>query len=277
MPRTIPSNAIAAQRIPRVNIANRGIAVPAAVAAAGGIPLQAEAAAYFARMAVTPSKSWRDAVNLAIYQWKAVGVWPFVIEGWLHFAETSQAALLGMVGVSDATLTGVPTHTPSKGFSGFGAGVGLNYPASSALLASNNVYTFIAVKLNSGAAQPVIENTTLGAGVTIAGNVQIIGGTPILACSGADPSGFGLYTQNAIDRTFITASGLNSVYLVPGYQVGAGGSVTNRGGTYRTVLTATPIAQMTAYGFIAAGAPSRQVVKFLSILADLIDVMGAQD
>lgn len=93
-----------------------------------GVPIQVEAAAYFAAMTVSPPLAFRDAVNQAIYEWKKQGTWAKIKGGWLFCAGTSQAGLLSIIGdtARNATITGALTHVPLKGFEGFSASNVLN-------------------------------------------------------------------------------------------------------------------------------------------------------
>ena len=112
-----------------------------------GAPLQAEALAYFGRMTTPPSAAFRDAVNWAIWRWKAIGAWSLIKGLWWLAADTSQAGLLSVIGDTprDAVIVGTaPTFTALKGFSGFDVGKQIRFPITAAILASDSVFGFVA-------------------------------------------------------------------------------------------------------------------------------------
>lgn len=246
-----------------------------------GPPLQAEALAYFGRMATPPSSTYQDAVNWAIWRWKAIGVWNLILGFWLLCAETSQAALLSVIGDAphDAVILGTaPTFTALKGYSGFDTAKQVKFPITAGDLGSDSLMSFMAGRVDASAA----ANTTFidcddGASILIPGtfrasvnkwccpSVLQSGGMPIGACFAEAP----------------VVGGQHGLALVlPGSYGNAGGTLGVRSSNYKTaaISVAThPLKRLCAYGFIDASVTGDQARKFLAVLAELLDQLGALD
>ena len=256
-------------------------------ASIGGVststPLQSEAAAYFARMSVAPSAAYQEAANRAIFRWKQAGLWSQIKGLWLHCADNHQASLLSVIGDAprDAVIVGsAPTHTARKGYSGFDATHGLKYPITAAILANDNVFNFMA----GVATQPATPNATThyymvsdgGNGAHVPGHWQNSGGLLV-------------FNNGEVARLSGTANA--SVSFIGGPGVGIGNIV--KPGTWDLFSTATrsarssnyvtgsdantTLARLVAYGFADASLTNAQRAKFLTILNDMIDTLGAFD
>lgn len=252
-----------------------------------GAPLQAEALAYFGRMTTPPSAAFRDAVNWAIWRWKATGAWSLIKGLWWLAADTSQAGLLSVIGDTprDAVIVGTaPTFTALKGFSGFDAGKQVRFPITADILASDSVFGFVAAKV-----VPQVDMSNPESPVTVTGRFVISDAGDTFATPGH--FGYGnlaggidantIYSINDIvlggsiivggakGSTGITAGGVS-----PAGSTGPGARSSN----YITrSLALTPLNRLCAYGFLDASATTAQCRQFVAILATALDMIGALD
>lgn len=264
-----------------------GYAGTAELSSAGVINYEAESKAYFARMTTPPSLPFKIAVNAAIAAWKAAGAWSMISALWIHAADTQQAALLNITGDAtlDATVTGAPTFTPLKGFSGLSNTALVNYGGINSTKAgvwsalgglfnsqysSNNALAQVlfacsqASNLNSYAG--IWQTSTTGLLQTPGGGAKV----PISTVVASSPFvGLGwatdLYCGSADIGSGGASSGVDSAYkTAPFDPVGTG--------------FAHPIKRLCVYGFLsnslAAGPVAR---KFSTILAKLVEDLGALD
>ncbi|MDZ4372673.1 MAG: hypothetical protein U1C74_14780 [Phenylobacterium sp.] len=253
--------------------------------ASGAVPTQTEARAYFGRMATSPTPAFREAVNWAIWRWKAIGVWPHYKGLWILAADTSQAGLLSVIGDTprDAVIVGTsPTFTARKGFSGFQSGRQVQFPITSTLLASDGVFGFAALKA-------VVQND-----VTDPENPVPHYGPMIQCDAGAEYQRPGNFDYGSTDGAYgIRLSGMTRP-LVTGLVVGGGksavaitaGGVGTIGGTsglargsnyITTGHGLTALNRLCAYGFIDAAASQAQCRQAMAILAAMLDMLGALD
>lgn len=251
-----------------------------------GAPLQAEALAYFKRMTTPPSAGFRDAVNWAVWRWKAIGAWSLIKGLWILSADTSQAALLSVIGDTprDAVIVGTsPTFTALKGFSGFEFGKQVKFPITSTILASDSVFAFAALKAvvqvdNTDPENPVnhygpMIQSDAGTNIGTPGNFQF-------SHSGDNAHGIYVSTVNRpLVATHLVGGGkAGNVITAGGVGVLAGGSTSARSSNYITTghgLTA--LNRLCAYGFLDASATTAQCRQFTAILAAALDMLGALD
>jgi hypothetical protein len=258
------------------------------VPATGGVPLQAEARAYFARMTTPPSQAFREAVNWAIWRWKKAGHWALIKGLWLHAAESSQAALLSVIGDTprDAVILGsAPTFTPLKGFSGFDATHQLKWPITSAILASDAALNVIAGRYTiqdngSGvAATGLVIVSDAGELHGPYGNWTFANRLGYGLAMGASGNCAGVFTSSAVgaNHAFIYGGGGGFGFVTPGGVNGAPNSTSARSSNYRTAVTTTAVAglRIAAYGWLSAAASEDQCIAFQAILAELLEQLGA--
>ena len=248
----------------------------------GQLPTQAEAAAYFAAMAAQPSNAWKTAVNLAIYEWKQQGNWANLKGMWLLCAESAQAAALSVIGDTprNMTVTGAPTFTASKGYSGFDLTTKqLVFPITSTTLADDDFTTIFAGILKtytSGTDRMAIENAT-DASISGVGNVRVTaGGAPQMASGNGAMSG----SIDDINGQAILAGVRDGAYVLPGSIAGASPSALVRGSNYKTANVAAashPLLRLSAYGFLGSASTPRMAQRAMITLAKLIDTLGALD
>jgi hypothetical protein len=260
------------------------------VAVSGGVPIQAEAVAYFSRMTTPPSPAFRDAFNWAVHRWKQAGVWPLILGFWLHCTDTSQAALLSVIGDTprDAVVIGVaPTFTALKGFSGLDATHRVKYPITSTILASDNVFSFIACGLTVPDAGD--GSIDIGLVITSDANATTTRGSFSIVKDAFNVGGIG--NSNSVPASYAPTSGPGgAAFYVGGYGDGAAGlyasagggvgrnsSATGRSSNYITAAAARSLAfgPLAAYGFLSAAATKVQVRSFLTTLGALLDQLGA--
>ncbi len=248
-------------------------------ARSGGVAMQAEAVAYFQRMPATPSVAFTRPANEAIYYWKKHELWPLIKGLWLHCTETEQAARLSVNGDTprNATIVGItPTFTSLKGYSGLDATHGVRWPITSAILADDGVYAFAAgmVDATAGGAQILIGSDAGFVDSSVVGhfsfNSDVFGG---------EPSGPILKNiENAAPAPFIGGSKLIRTISPAGITRTTGGSYSPRSSNYRTnPVAGNKLARISAYGFLAHTATPAQCRKFVTILARLMDELGAFD
>ncbi len=247
------------------------------------VPLQTEAAAYFARMSTSPSNAYREAVNLAIYKWKKQGTWALLKGLWLFCAETDQAALLSVIGDAprDATKTGTPTFVASKGYEGFSNTAGIAWPITTTILADNDFFPVIA-----GRIEPDIAGNFI---ISDAGDTDAIAGHFQVRLD-LGSSSYGVMGPESTRAPLMPAWGLGSSVVTfcggaRGGQTydaqgmwGSYGPTYTRSGNYRTALiTAGPLKRLSAIGYLGSAATATQVRKFISTLNELLCDLGALD
>lgn len=249
-----------------------------------GAPVQAEARDHFARMTEPPSALFRDTVNWMVWRWKAQGTWPLIKGLNIHAADTHQASLLSVIGDTprDAVVVGAtPTFTPLKGYSGLDATHGIKWPITSDILVNDAVCCFLAgIITNTGAADGSIIESDAGAGaVTTPGHfstgsvsANIYGpGTYLLTALNAGQSipvvvGSGAGSERIFANTAFSPSSANQ------------GAATARSSNYKTSPRAShPLTRLCAYGFLAHTATTAQRRKFMAVLAEGMDMLGALD
>lgn len=230
--------------------------------------MQAEASAYLARMTTRPSRAWIKALNQFVYDLKRQGLWAGVVELWLHCAETQQAALLGLKGLVDATLTGAPTFTPALGFSGLNAANQVLWPILSASLPSDAVMSAFCGKLNGGATGDMIE-CDAGSGYAHPGNFQMGVSGRLSAPSVGDIVG----TTTDIPLALVAG---NFLWSAGAFPLSVGGSLSTKSSNYRTKARADqPLTDIRAYGFVSATAT--EATKFARAFVQFLAAVGAID
>jgi len=259
-------------------------------------PLQAEALAHFARMTTPPSAAFKTAFNRAVYRWKAAGIWALIKGLWLGCADTPQAALLSVIGDTprDAVVVGsAPTHAALKGWTGFDATHRIRFPITAAVLEnSNQVIPFLAAKLvafhgdydsNPGTSDGYYSGPLI-TGDADASAVRV-GNFVTAAPSGNDgvlPSL--LYCGNVAFRglrSCVFGYKQTSWIMPGGYGENIDGSIGDPTSNYITHSSSLGAfnngGRLVAYGFLGPAATPAQGAKFLSVLANLIDELGALD
>jgi hypothetical protein len=250
--------------------------------AAGAISLQSEARAYFARMETPPSAAFREAVNWAIWRWKAIGAWSQIKGLWILAADTAQAARLSAIGDTprDATVVGTsPTFTALKGYSGFASGKAIRFPITSAILASDSVYAFAALLAQGQSDMTDPENPVAYYGPMIqndAGGTSSCPGNWFYSLDGAPFPQAWIY-PTLMSRTHMVGGRRGGVAISAG-AVAASSGVTARGSNYTTHAHAlTALQRLSAYGFLDAAASEATCRRFTAILAAMLDQLGALD
>ncbi|MEW5687429.1 MAG: hypothetical protein AB1942_21135 [Pseudomonadota bacterium] len=249
-------------------------------------PYQAEALTYFGRMTAPPSAAYRDAFNWAVWRWKVLGVWPLIKGLWLLSADTAQAGLLSAINdtARDAVVLGVaPTFAALKGFSGFAAGKQLRFPITSAILGSDNVYAFMAGRVaGSAPGGDLVGGPTIPFIISDAGAAGDAGpSTPghfTLRLAGVYGAGPGAPITRGITATLV--GGTKGLLMVSGGTAAAdnSGSVGPRSSNYVTrSIDDHPLARLCSYGFLDAAATAAQCRQFTSVLAMLLEQLGALD
>ncbi len=246
-----------------------------------GAPYQAEALAYFARMTTPPSAAFRDALNWAIWRWKAIGAWSQIKGLWILAADTAQASLLSTIGDTprDAVIVGAaPTFTALKGYSGFDVGKQIRFPITSAILASDSVFAFAALLAAGGGdgdpnIGPMIQ-CDLGSEYDRPGNFT-------WGRDGGFDATYGVRgpcVQRPWAKSYVVGGTKGTTVITPGVVGNFGGGVNSRGSNYTTTATATPALQrLCAYGFLDAAASTVLCRKFTAVLAEALDMIGALD
>lgn len=263
----------------------RGQYIGNLTAAAGltGTPLQTEAAAYFARMSVAPGATFRKAVNQAIFDWKAAGLWTKIKALWLFCADTQQAALLSVIGdtARDATVTGAPVHYPGRGFSGLDASHRVNFGGVSQAHVGASAWTFFAGRCATypeftfmiicdgtmSTSNPP-QGTMFTAGLNTPDTGVVMGGAGWAFCR--------WYVLPGVQGMVIGGRGQASVGGIRCDTTGS--SVYNTGNNYRTnPINGNPLARLSAYGFVDGTATTVEAQKFNAILERMIIEIGALD
>ena len=233
------------------------------------IPMQIETINYLARFSSQPSNTYKNALNQAIYRWKAAGVYSLLQDLWLFMADTSADSLRNLVTAArDATISGSPTFTANKGFSGLGASNYVSMPFSATGIGSSSGMICAAwyppgttPSFTLGSGSGGVTTTTYASGAY--GGIQWNNATNLVA---AAPVGLGVDMPAIIGAVNTTAVDCD----------GAKGAA----GTF-SAFTSSPllanttgIKKMQAYGLMPT-ASTAQVRAFLSILRSFMEDVGA--
>ncbi len=251
--------------------------------AGSSTPLQAEAAAYFARMTSSPSNTYREAVNRAIYKWKRQGAWALLKGLWLFCAETDQAARLSVIGDAprDATKTGTPTFVAGKGYEGFSATAGIAWPITAAILADDNFMPIIAGRVVLDR-EGVIISSDAGDIPNVAGHFQSMFSEPGVPLGLVGPS----YTLGTLmsaygvgGRELTVCGGMRYIQAVDpqGYWGSAAGSAARSSNYHTTLASSGPLRRLTAIAYLSSGASMATAQKFTSTLNEMLCDLGALD
>lgn len=256
----------------------------------GGIPLQPEASAYFKRMTSPPSEAFAAAVNWAIYRWKAIGAWSEIKGLWILAAETAQAARLSVIGDTprDAVTVGTaPTFTALKGYSGFDATHQVKFPITATILASDNVFAFLAARTSLKTDNTDPENPVVVDGCIIKSD----GGTAANVPGNFTYEGPGGGTKPGMWGAGVTAPFAPACSVVVGGSRGPkgflGGAITFPDGSgftgarssnyITTAIAYHPLDRLSAYGFLASTASDALCRRFVGVLTELLEQLGALD
>lgn len=225
----------------------------------------AEATALFTRMAAQPSAARKKLIDAFIQRLKANGVWSSIYSLWVPAAgETQQQALLNWQGTAarDASVSGSPTFTSGKGFSGLSSTNKVTMPTDSSVLGFG-AHAFAGISANgtndifittnaaatfygiNGSQNPVVAGTSMtGALINTAGN----------------PVFFGL--TSGINRALIgQASGFSYTGGFPAFTSLIANSATLSRFCALAILSGTPTLS--------------QMRRLNGALADLLDQLGA--
>jgi hypothetical protein len=259
-----------------------------------GTPVQAEAIALFARMTTPPPNEYRNAMNKAIYRWKAAGLWVLIKGLWVTCAHTYNASLLSVIGdtARDAVIVGSqPPFVALKGFTGFDATHRIKFPITATILDNNyQTCTFLAAKMShfygdaDGAPETGDEFAATSLITCDAGSSYQIPGVWETTLQGGN--GQILPGVRFAGGTFLSATQiiLGSRYIdafMPG-GVGRLGSASFSAPSSNYITSsdsknALNAGRLCAYGFLSYTATAVQGAKFLAILSNLIDELGAFD
>ena len=261
----------------------------------GGAPsiaIQPETIAYLARFSTAPSKTYRNAVNQAVFKWKQAGLLSLIQDLYLLCADTQADSLRNFfTAARDATLTGSPTFTALKGFGGLSTSnyVSLPYSTTSIVLASSAagaagkwdaqaLSTAGAIRMaSSGNANDfggIVGQNSVGSGVPALS--LLMTPNPSLSGFSALSTGVGVSVQPFVTGTTM-ASG-NPNYVTP--SIVALGTASIGGGVVSSPLRvnnsggSTIVTQISAY-FTAPSMTVAQLRLFLSILQGFLDDIGA--
>lgn len=244
-----------------------------------GIPIQDEAAAYFARMTTAPSPSFIEAVNWAVYRWKQAGVWSLILDLFICASETEQAGLLNVVAPTrNATKTGSPTFTANKGFSAFTANSAyISFPHGTGFTTSHiPVWSLVA---NSGAfgafAACIGSNNALGSvGAIQYNNLNTLG---IGQANGSDA--MPPYCAQNLSQTLVFAF-RQATHIISNAAVANAGFVSSVAASpinsFQTGGSNVP-SRVIAHGWLNSSATAVQARLFVSILTELLNQLGALD
>lgn len=235
------------------------------------IPIQTETVAYLARFSSNPSVLYKNALNQFIYECKQAAVYSLISDLWLACADAQADALRNLISAArDATITGAPTFTAQKGFSGLGATNYVSLPWNTSGVTAANARALWAGRLNSAAAAAVLMgSSSTGGAVDWASAAGVFVGISCSASQVADIS---------------TNGSGNPVSFVAGNGAGGDGVCANHVNTgfgAAASLTASPIKtdqalqlRFCAYGQ-ATGATSAQMRSIVAALTSFLERMGA--
>jgi hypothetical protein len=255
------------------------------VGGAAAVPIHPDARAYFERMTTPPTPAFREAFNWAVGRWVKIGVWKGLVKGlWILAADTSQAALLSAIGDTprDAVVVGTaPTFTARKGFSGFSATKQVKFPITATILASDDVYSFAALKASEKYDGGIGVNH-YGAMIQCDGgaNYQRPGNYEFVNAATQGISFGGIASPSA--QTLLVGGGKAGRIITPGIYdrpIGAPAATPSaRSSNYITTAHAVNnLDLLSAYGFLDAAATVDQCRKFISVLSAMLEQLGALD
>lgn len=235
----------------------------------GGLdyPLQDETAAYFARFSTAPSPLYLNALNTAIYQWKANQTWTVIRDLYLFMADTSADAVRNVIAPTrNATLAGSPPFVTNVGFGPLSSTATVSMPINLSGLTAGNNYYFFCGRLNVAPAASTQAMGTSG----VEGNVQTntstmwrMGNTASMISPGSTGS-----------PPFYIFAYRGAVIVFPtGVVSQSGSSATLPSGAI--AANTTWVTQLTAYGVIEPAMGNQHMARFLNILNDLCQTMGA--
>lgn len=235
------------------------------------IPQQSETTAYLVRFSSQPSAAYKSALNQAIFRWKAASVYTLLQDLWLFCADAQADSLRNLISASrDATITGAPTFTALKGFSGTGASNYVSLPFSTSGLSATSGFAFAGQYDATANTQRVLIGTS--ASPAPYGAVTQIGGTGLVIGSGAS-------TNSANPNSIAIATASAVIGQSTGVSIGpAGATMPNAvtGGAQASPMKAdqTGLLRLTAYATLPS-ATVEQTRKFLSILNTFLEDVGA--
>lgn len=236
----------------------------------GGIPMQAEASAYFTRIGGAPSTAYRAAVNEFIYRMKAAGIWTPTKACKIFAGPTSAASLMDVVNAAlDATITGSLTHTAYKGFTGLTNTNRMNFGVSySTLFASDSFFSCLVGTVGSGTGDMVTQST----GSNTPGGFNI--GSSLIRPGGMTASGV---TAGAAGEGFVVGGLAANTGINPasGAFTGAASSG-SRGTSLVTGAVAThPIGRLVGHLAMDPGLTNAQYRKASVLFANLFEILDA--
>lgn len=239
-------------------------------------PTQVEAQAYFARMSVAPSAAYKDAVNTAIYKWKQLGVWTSIIQLIVFAADTSQAALLDLTAnVHNATITGSPTFTANKGFSGFNASNGIAFGLDGTILVNDSFISVFAGLVQPVASGPTFIDNVSDSSLNTPGNFGLNSQGGVVAGSASNLINPYWWISSPPSNTI---GGAKNTSPITTTAVSGGGTNGGRKSNYKTALTAShPLTRLLAYGAIGSAVSIADGRRFFLVLQSLLEAVAAFD
>jgi hypothetical protein len=239
----------------------------------GGVPIQAEVSTHLGRFSYPASDTYKTALNRAVYRWKETGGWPLAQDIFLTCADVAGDSIKNLVDASrDATITGSPTFTPLRGFSGFDASNYISLPFSTTNFSTSSGVAWAGRAAISGwdyfnNGPCLLAGSALGANGSLSMD-RAAGGSPGHTISNSRP---------------LNITGVGPVGAAAGSTVVPTGSA---GGGAPSTTTASPlrtnhansglITQIAAYAILPLATPA-QVRQFLAILQTFLDEIGALD
>lgn len=243
--------------------------------ASGGTPVQAETIAYLASLSTFPSEVFRTAVNKAIYDLKALGVWGYALHLPVFCGANLTDSLRSLTGASHATTVGSLTHTAYKGFSGFGATKGLVFGGLTVAAMGTTPTVVSAYSINGvggGGAYLTVDD----AGATDHGSTRVR--VTNLYYPSGDSAGFPL---NAAPTALI-AGGRGTTSIVPGAAIKSNSPAlysdpSNNPRTYVDASVDGALVLFAGHWIFNSSVTQAQASKIALIFANLIHTIGALD
>lgn len=247
------------------------------------IPIQIETSAYIARLSAPPSKTFKNALNEAIFRWKAASVWTLLQDFWVCATDVQADALRNVIAAArDATKTGSPTFTSLKGWGGHSASNFISMPFSATGITASSG-CFIAgkcdtTKVGSRIVSDAGQSDGIGSFTMIADATNhLFGVVPQLSRSGG---GVGMSQggqANGTQTFAIAQAGVANSVITPssaGLSSGTVGAAVDASPVTTAVGSGGQLVQLSAFGFMptCTGAQMRQ---FLSILNSFLEDVGA--
>jgi hypothetical protein len=235
-------------------------------------PMQKATLQYLARLGHRPSRSWINLVNLAIYNWQAQGNWENVLALWL-FATEKPSNVNMKSGLYPVSITGSLTHTRDKGYSGFSAANVMNFGVDlTTAFADDNFCTVF-----GGVVDATVTSTGLITGGTLnstPGNIYTNGSGQTLA--GIPSAPFAPTGGGAAMPAVGGGRGFQAI--APGFYSSVAGGNSGRSTAYTTTaVTPSPLARLSAYGWLSSATTAAKARRFLSTLSGLLDELSALD